>query len=228
MAGKNPQDWLNFLDVDKFIENSALQDGNGLLRPNRFLCLLNAPKIPMLGDNGWLEWQVLSVSCPNIGLDTESMEVNSWPHYYLKTRNDTDFTITFLETAEMTVRTFFYSWMNYGFNQMSGRRSYIDDVEAKEMKVIPLNWKGEGIKADCFYGVFPIDISGIEYDFGTDDTMLKTTVKFRFMFHTVEWTSSRDNYHDAAFNTNAKNSNSTNSDSDDLAQFNLGNRYLSK
>jgi len=180
------ENWLHFTHIDNFANRSSLYDGQGILRPNRFVCLLNAPPMEGLTHNGWLEWQVMNFNCPSIAVDLDSMEINSWPHYYIKGRTDTEFEITFLESADLTLRYFFYSWMNQGFNQITGIRRYIKDVQADVMKVMPLNFQGESVRADCFYGVFPIEINSLDYDMAAEDTLLKTNVKFKYIFHTVE------------------------------------------
>jgi hypothetical protein len=193
------ENWLNFTNVGTFSERSTLNDQHGLLRQNRFVVLLNAPTaFDKFKGNGWLEWQVLNFNCPNITMDVDSMEVNGWSHYYLKGRSDSEFEITFLESSDLILRYFFFEWMKAGFNHVTGRRNYISEVQAHEMKIAPLNYKGDAVRADCFYGVFPIDVNSLDYDVTTEDTMLKTTVKFKYIFHTVEDMKGSTNH--AAYN----------------------------
>jgi len=188
----------HYLNIEQFIDNSVAGTGVGLLRPNKYMCLLNSPpSMSKLKKNGWLEWNVISVECPNISVSTEFVEVNSWVHYYLKTREDSDLSITFHEDSTLTLRRFFYDWINEGFNQKNMSRRYIDDVCATEMKVVPLMFDGVGKYCDKFEMVFPYEINSLDYDLAAEDSVLKTTVKFKYRFHTVEAISASDYKHTA-------------------------------
>lgn len=182
-------DLRHFLNINKFLENSVIgtKTNAGILRQNKFMCLLHAPSkyMPQLKDNGWLEWNVLSVDCPNISVSTEFVEVNSHIHYYLKSREDSDLSITFIDDANLSLRNFFYTWINEGFNHKKMARSYIDDCCAEDMLVIPLSHDGIGKMCDKFEKVFPYEINSLDYDFASEDAYLKTTVKFKYRFHTV-------------------------------------------
>ena len=197
----------NFIDLRRyasnsnFWNNSTLQDKYGILRQSRFVCLLNAPEklagqFKDLKGNGWLEWQVLAVSCPDVMISTQEMEINGWPRYYLETRRDADLSITFMESSNLIVRTFFYAWMNAGYNQIKMHRNYIEDVEAKEMKIIPITHDNRGVRADVFRGVFPYQINNLDYNMESGEGILKTEVKFKYLFHTLENINSSEEDHE--------------------------------
>jgi hypothetical protein len=59
-------------------------------------------------------------------------------------------------------------------------------VEAEVVKIAPLNYQGDMTRADVFYGVFPINIGSLDYDYAANDTFLKTTVRFKFLAHRIE------------------------------------------
>jgi hypothetical protein len=176
-----------FLNIQSFLQNSTLFDTHGILRSNRFMVLLNTPAAFNQGRSpDWLEWQVLNVYCPDITIDTESIEVNALPFYYLKSRTDQDLEIGFLDSADLVVRSFFYKWINAGFNQISRKRAYIDDIAAGQMKIFPLDSVGKAVRADVLYCVFPVSVSSIDYDLSAENQFIKTSVKFVARYHTVE------------------------------------------
>jgi len=181
-------DVRHFLDINKFLQNSVIgtATNTSVLRQNRFMCLLNSPPgMAELAKNGWLEWNVLSVDCPNISVSTEFVEVNSHIHYYLKSREDSDLSITFYEDANLSLRNFFYTWINKGFDHINMNREYIDTVCAEDMIVMPLNQEGKSKMCDRFLKVFPYEINSLDSDVSSEDAMLKTVVIFKYRFHTV-------------------------------------------
>lgn len=172
----------HFFDPNNWLQNSSLADEHGLLKANRFMCLINSP----LNNNDWLEWQVLSVNTPNFNFEMGNMEINGQSRYYVKTRSDNTLTVTFLESADLSVRTFFYDWMNFGFNQETGKRMYMDEFKASDFKVVALDWKGDGIRCDTFRDVFPTAINSLDYDLTSENSFLKIEVTFQFRFHVIE------------------------------------------
>jgi hypothetical protein len=134
----------------------------------------------------WLEWQVLNAYCPDITVETEAIEVNALPFYYLKSRTDQQLEIGFLDSSDLTVRAFFYDWINAGFDLITRKRVYIDDISSEKMKIFPLDYKGRATRADVLYHVFPVAISSIDYDLQSENQFVKTSVKFIFRYHTCE------------------------------------------
>lgn len=180
-------DPTDFLNVQNFLQNSTLFDAHGILRSNRFMVLLNTPNVfKGAKTSDWLEWQVLNAFCPDITVDVDSIEVNALPFYYLKSRADQELEIGFLDSASLIVRSFFYNWINAGFNQITRKRAYIDEISAGQMKIFPLDHKGEAVRADVLYDVFPVSVSSIDYDLQSENQFIKTSVKFVARYHTIE------------------------------------------
>lgn len=192
-------DYLHWLDSDWIAENSTISDNQGLPFTDRFVCLLNAPK-GELTRNGWLELQVLSVEVPNINIDPIEIELNGARRFYFKGRGDSELSITFLETPDLLLRRFFYAWiqMAIDISEDGGvKRSYMSDYMPvpSEFIIFPLNYKGTARWADRFINIFPFDISGISFNFGQSGEVLKTTVKFKYMYHHITDIRNSKPYH---------------------------------
>lgn len=199
-SGLPSMDLKQFLDIDQFINNTTLSDNLGVPLVNRFVCLLNAPKFGGDSDkNGWLEFQVLSVDCPGISIETNTMDLNGVQRFNFKGRSYDDLMITFMETSELTLRNFFFQWMNKAVNVTDSgvKRSYLNDIVASNFVVAPLDFKGVVRRVDRFEKVFPIKIQDINYNYGTAGEMVKTTVTFKYMFHRIDNidSSGRDKEH---------------------------------
>lgn len=193
---------LHWLNVDWIKNNSTLADAQGIPLTNRWVCLLNAPKTKsgIFSKNGWLELQVLSAECPNFGIDPVELELNGARRFFFKGRTDSDLSITFLDTPDLLLRRFFYDWMNLAVSvtERTGViRHYMDTYmpSPSEFLMFPLDYAGQGRICDRFVKVFPYDISGISYNYAQAGEVIKTTVKFKYMFHYLTDLSSSDNYH---------------------------------
>lgn len=182
-------DLRNMLDINEFKNRSTIYDNLGIPLSNRFACLLNAPKISKFKSNGWLEFQVLSVDCPGITLDTQKMELNGVNRYYFKGRSHDSLQISFLETSELTLRDFFYQWMQQAVNiNLDGgvTRGYLEDIVAPDFAIMPLDFSGVARRVDRFRKVFPTKIQDMNYNYGSAGEVIKTTVTFEYYFHSVE------------------------------------------
>jgi hypothetical protein len=199
-------DYKQFIDIDIIKEQSSIADALGIPTLNRFVCLLNAPPgHAQFKNNGWLEFQVLDVTCPNFGLaEGSTVELNGIKRYYFMGRNDIDLEITFLETPDLLLRRFFYNWLQLAANVSSAGviRNYLEDYVAKEFLIFPLDYKGRGYMADKFINVFPYEVGNLSYGYGKNNDVLKTTIKFKSMFHHMIKLNASDNYH---ISTQSKN-----------------------
>lgn len=207
MANDQNNSLLHWLSVDWIKNNSTLADNKGIPLVNRFICLLNAPVGPndsgILSKNGWLELQVLSADVPNFSIEPVDQELNGAKRYYFKGRGDSDLGITFLETPDLLLRRFFYAWMQMAIDIEEGsgvRRNYMANYmpTPSEFVIVPLDFAGIPRFGDRFVNVFPYDVSGISYNYADAGEIIKTTVKFKYMYHHMtEWTNSRA-YHVSA------------------------------
>ena len=190
---------LHFLNVDWIKYQSTLSDSQGIPLINRWVCLLNAPKGGNFSKNGWLELQVLSADVPNFGINSEELELNGARRMYFKNRNDAELGITFLETPDLLLRRFFFAWMQLAvdIDQHGTLRHYMEEYMPKpsEFLIFPLDYKGNATYCDRFINVFPYDISGISYNYAQAGEVIKTTVKFKYMFHYMTEIQNSDAYH---------------------------------
>ena len=193
-------DLLHFLNIDWIKHQSTLSDSQGLPFVNRWVCLLNAPKGGSFSSNGWLELQVLSADVPNFGINPEELELNGTRRMYFKNRNDSELGITFLETPDLLLRRFFYAWMQMAIDVSEGGgvlRHYMNQYmpNPSEFLIFPLDYAGNARYCDRFINIFPYDVSGIQYNYAQAGEIIKTTVKFKYMYHHLTELSSHDAYH---------------------------------
>lgn len=192
-------DYSNFINIETIKQQSSIADDIGIPTLNRFVCLLNAPPDSKgFKNNGWLEYQAIEVVCPNFGLaEGQSVELNGVKRYYFMGRNDPDLEITFLETPDLLLRRFFYDWLQLAANVSANGvvRHYLEEYSASEFLVFPLDFQGRGYIADKFINVFPYDISSVNYNYSRNNDVIKTTVKFKYMFHHMTKLHTSDNYH---------------------------------
>lgn len=203
MANIQNNSLLHWLSVDWIKNNSTLADNKGIPLINRFICLLNAPvdknKNGIFSKNGWLELQVLSVDVPNFAINSVEQELNGVRRMYFKERGDGDLGITFLDTPDLLLRRFFYAWLQLAIDisEAGVKRSYMNEYmpSPAEFLILPLDFAGIPRYGDRFINVFPVDISGIQYNYAEAGEVIKTTVKFKYMFHYLTpWDDSKS-YH---------------------------------
>ena len=192
--------YLHWLNSDWVKENSTIADNNGLPFTDRFVCLLNAPLAGgLLKQNAWLELQVLAAEIPNIGIEPTELELNGAKRFFFKGRNDGELSITFLETPDLLLRRFFYTWLQLAVNVSDNgvKRKYMKEYmpTPSEFVIFPLDFAGNGMYADRFVNVFPYDISGISYNYAQAGEVIKTTVKFKYMYHYITSIENSTPYH---------------------------------
>lgn len=201
---------LHWLSVDWAKNHSTLNNGLGIPLANRFACFLNAPKpnedtkdAELFQHNGWLEMQVISADVPNFSIEPVEQELNGTRRFYFKGRADADLGITFLESPSLVMRRFFYNWMQMAIDissQDGVYRQYMEDYmpTPSEFILFPLDFSGRATYCDRFINVFPYDISGISYNFAEAGEVVKTTVKFKYMYHYMTPLNNSESYHIAS------------------------------
>jgi hypothetical protein len=207
-------DFSEYMNIEEFIVNGIMDDSttngrtprsNGILRLNRFVCMidvLNLQKLfPSLGHNneisgdsssggGWgsnfLAWNVFKVDCPSLRLGVISKEVDMRPRYYFENWMYDDLSISFLESSDLKMRHFFFEWMVSALSSVTYARSYYDDVMCPSIHVYPLNFQGQAERYEVFRELVPFDVSAIPFDVSDNgETLALTTVKFKYTSHEV-------------------------------------------
>lgn len=188
--------YLDWLDINWVKENSSIGDNQGLPFTDRFVCLINnSPKSDK--KSGWLQLQVLSVEVPNFSLESTEIELNGARRFTINKRSDGELGITFLDTPDLSLRRFFFNWIQKSVNisEKGVVRQYMKDfISDAEIVIFPLDYKGTAKYADRFIKAFPYDISGISYNYGQSGELLKTTIKFKYMYHHITEIQSADPY----------------------------------
>lgn len=189
-------DLNSIISIEEFKNNSTVYDNLGIPLINRFACQLQAPQQYKSEKAGWLDFQVLSVDCPGISITTVDSELNGVNRFYFKNRSYDGLMITFLESSELTMRNFFFQWMQSALkiDPSTGGvvRNYLNDVVAPEFRLIPLDFSGKGRRVDIFRDVFPTKIQDINYNYASYNEIVRCTVTFNYRFHSVETLSGDD------------------------------------
>jgi hypothetical protein len=188
-------DYTKFLDIKNFVDNSSVNDNSGitnsgLLRLNRFIGIMDKKTFTNSADvtknDDFLVWNLFKVSCPSLKIGVVTKEVDAIPRYYFKTWEYDDLSISYLESANMIIRHYFYSWMSFALNARTFERHYYDDVKANQFIIYPLGNNGESDMIEVFHDIVPISIDSVDFDVSDDgNAVALTTVKFKYIGHEV-------------------------------------------
>ena len=175
-----------YTDINQFVAHSFLGDGSGahragILRLNRFVGLLS------VNAEEFLAWNIFKISCPAITLGVKSSEVDMIPRYYFENWEFSDLTVSFIESADLAIRQYFFNRMNRCLNIDTYDRQYFDTTKISSFKIYPLDNAGNAVVCDSFYDLVPFNISVIDYDMADEGgTVALTTVSFKYVKHKVE------------------------------------------
>lgn len=183
------------LSPTHFFANSFLSKASyGLLKANRFEVRISGVPVEVQArhmnlmletDTDVLKWNCLAASCPNIGVELQQTNVNARNRFLYKLRTDADISLQFLETSDLLLRRFFNDWLKLAYDPQTMGRIYPVAVKANRMEIRPLSQDGTSVAFDVFEDVYPYEINNLDYNHGSEDTLLRTEVKFKFVFHDV-------------------------------------------
>lgn len=179
---------VNFDLKDSFISNSIL-GSSSLLRLNRFYGNIECP---ILFSNDMLKysdlsWNMFQVNCPAMKLGIETKEIDTIPRYFIKNWELEDLTISFIESADLKILSFFYEWMRIlGLDSITYNRNYFNDIVSPSFKIYPLDNNNIGKVFHEFREVMPFSISNYDFNLsGTDDDVVMTTISFKYRTHSI-------------------------------------------
>jgi len=170
-------------------------------RPNLFQCTLTFPTLALdvAGTNGFASGQgageKFTFMCRSSQLPGST--VNSVPVYYFGrevkfagNRTFPEWTVTIINDEDFVVRNAFEKWMS-GINSHAGNLrdpafTQGDGGYQQDGRVFQFAKTGEVIKSYTCIGMFPIDVSPIELDWGANDTLEEYAVTFAYQW----WESS--------------------------------------
>ena len=100
-----------------------------------------------------------------------------------------DWTVTIVNDEDFLIRNTFEAWMNTLNSHIFNRRApgALAPINYQTNgRVVQYGKEGFPIKTYYFTGMFPIDVSPIDVDWGSNDTIEEFTVTFQYQY----WTSS--------------------------------------
>lgn len=107
-------------------------------------------------------------------------------------RTFADWTLTIINDEDFTIRNSLENWMN-SINSHSGnvRAPGASNANgyAVDANVIQYGKTGNELKKYKFVGVFPLDLSPIDLDWGSNDTIEEYTASFAYQFWETNTTS---------------------------------------
>ena len=175
---------MAILGVDDF--KSKLRGGGA--RPNLFKATLNFPAYA----GGDVE--LTSFLCKAAALPASAMNVTEVPFRgrQLKIAGDRTFetwTVTILNGTDFSIRNSMERWMN-GINAHSANTGITNPVDYEaDLIVEQLDKDGETVKTYQFRGCFPTNVSAIDVNYETVDTVEEFTVEFQVQYWESDTTS---------------------------------------
>ena len=175
---------MAILGVDDF--KSKLRGGGA--RPNLFKATVNFPAYA----GGDVE--LTSFLCKAAQLPASIMNVIEVPFRgrQLKLAGDRTFetwTVTVLNDTDFNVRNAMERWMN-GINAHSANTGLTNPVDYEaDLIVEQLDKDGETVKTYQFRGCFPTNVSAIDVNYETVDTVEEFTVEFQVQYWESDTTS---------------------------------------
>ena len=156
-------------------------------RPNLFQVSLNFPAV---AQNGVLSGQKATFMAKTAQLPGST--VGTVPVYYfgreLKfagNRSFTDWTLQIINDEDFTIRNSIESWMN----AINSHSSNVRNQAAKnptgysvDAEVTQYGKTGDVLKTYKFVGMFPLDVSPIDLDWGSNDTIEEYSVTFAYQW----------------------------------------------
>lgn len=167
-------------------------------RPNLFQVTM--PGIPLSGAPDKLQFMAKSAQLPGSTLGIVPLYYFGREMKFAGNRTFADWTITIINDEDFLIRNSFESWMNsINTHETNIRTSAGGVANSAGTAGIPYTLDaqvlqyGKGgpsdasapIKSYNFVGMFPVDLSPIDLDWGTNDTIEEFTVTFAYQYWTT-------------------------------------------
>jgi hypothetical protein len=176
-------------DVSNF-RSKLISDG---ARPNLFevnITLPTAGGVPSLGDK--LTFMAKSAQLPGSTIGTANLYYFGREMKFPGNRTFADWTITVINDEGFEIRRAFEVWMSNISSHTTNMRNtdFVNNTGySKDGKVIQYSKSGDTLQTYDFKGMFPIDISPIELDWGTNDSIEEFSITFAYQYWTVSTTT---------------------------------------
>lgn len=171
-------------DVNEF-RTTLIGDG---ARPNLFECQLQFPGFVTLGGTagGKSRFMVKAAQLPGSTIGIVPLYYFGRETKLAGNRTYADWTVQILNDEDFIIRNAFEQWVN-GLNDPEGNvrnpaASIIDGGYGTDALVTHFSKTGDPIKQYQIIGMFPVDVSPIEVDWGANDTIEEFTVTLAFQY----------------------------------------------
>lgn len=161
-------------------------------RPNLFECRMAFPGIvtPRTGSDGLGIAEQFTFFCRAAQLPGSTVNAIPVPYFgrelkFAGNRTFTEWTVTILNDEDFKIRNAMELWMNALNSHRNNLRNeaFMSALDyQKNGHVIQYGKAGEPLKSYSFIGMFPIDVSPIELDWGANDTIEEYAVTFAYQW----------------------------------------------
>jgi len=161
-------------------------------RPNLFECEINYPAGATISNSSTVR-RTARFMCRAAQLPSSTMGYVSVPYFGREVklagnRIFQDWTVTVINDENFSIRNSFEQWMS-AINSHVGNRRQSTLISTNSYvangKVFQYGKTGNKIKEYVFRGMFPVDVSAVELDWGSNDTIEEFVVSFQYQY----WTS---------------------------------------
>lgn len=168
-------------------------------RPNLFQVSLTFPSFSVgtgssSGASQRLTFMARAANLPGSSINAIPVNYFGRELKFAGNRTFQDWTITIINDEDFTVRNAFEKWMS-GINSHAGNLRDISFIQGdggyqQDGRVIQYGKTGDVIKSYNFIGMFPVDVSPIELDWGANDTIEEYAVTFAYQWFESDTTDS--------------------------------------
>ena len=174
---------MTTFNVERF--KSALTNGGA--RPNQFMVQMSFPNY-VAGAQLAIARAPFLVSVAELPGQTVNPAIVQYRGREVKFVGDriyAPFTMTVLNDSEMSIRTALEQWMG-GMEDYVGKFGRLQPSEyQRDMQVFQLDRNGNALKSYNIANAFPVDLSPVGLDFGSNDQISSFTVTFQYQHFTI-------------------------------------------
>lgn len=167
-------------------------------RPNLFQVNMNLPGESGAVDGRSITFKAKSAQLPGSSLGTVPVYYMGREMKFAGNRTFADWTITIINDEDFFIRNSFERWMNSINSTESNIRTAtgltlsagsVGLPYATEASVTQLGKQGNTLKSYTFVGMFPVDLSPIDLDWGSNDAIEEFTVTFAYQYWNTNTTT---------------------------------------
>jgi hypothetical protein len=163
----------------------TVMKGDGA-RPNLFQCNINPPRFDSsVVDTTGLSFMARAAQLPGSTVNQVPVMYFGRELKFAGNRIFQDWTVTIINDEDFRHRNAFEKWMN-GINSHANNQRSITAIDpssyTSDSFITQYGKQGTPIKTYRFVGMFPVDISPIEVDWGANDTIEEFAVTFAYQW----------------------------------------------